>query len=83
MVADNIFDQDPECEHGNLADECDICLAQAGQAAPPWTPPKLSVDDATLDSMIQAASIPNLAVLIRRGKEQGLLKPITGYGEGA
>ena len=41
-------------------------------------------DTDTLDSMIQAASIPSLATLIQRGKDAGLIKPVQGYdGTGA
>ena len=43
----------------------------------------LSVDEASLDRMIQDASAPSLADLFRKAKEQGLVQPVTGYGEGA
>ena len=36
-----------------------------------------------LDDLVQRASTPNLATLFKRGKEAGLIKPTTGYGEGA
>lgn len=38
-------------------------------------------DDGSLDQLIEAASVPNLAALFQRGKDAGLLKPTTGYGE--
>ena len=44
---------------------------------------KVSVDDDSLDQLVEAASVPNLAALFKRGKEAGLLKPTTGYGENA
>ena len=43
----------------------------------------VSVDESSLDRMVEAASVPNLAALFKRGKEAGLLKPTTGYGENA
>jgi hypothetical protein len=44
--------------------------------------PKMDNED-TLDQMVARASVPNLASLFQRGKEAGLIKPTTGYGEGA
>lgn len=82
MTDDNLFAEEEKCEHDNFADECDECLAANATVGNRWQPRKLSVDDATLDIMVQAASIPNLAAMIRRGKQQGLLSPISGYGEG-
>jgi hypothetical protein len=43
----------------------------------------VSVDDGSLDQMVEAASVPNLAALFQAGKKAGLLKPTTGYGENA
>lgn len=42
--------------------------------------PKLSDPDATLDSMVQKASVPTLATLFRRAKESGAIKPVSEYG---
>lgn len=42
----------------------------------------MSVVDASLDSMVQAASVPNLASLFRRAKDAGVLGPVSNYGEG-
>lgn len=39
------------------------------------------LDEGSLDRMVEAASVPNLAALFQRGKDAGLLKPTTGYGE--
>lgn len=36
-------------------------------------------DESSLDQLVEAASVPNLAALFKRGKEAGLLKPVTGY----
>lgn len=40
---------------------------------------EVSAPDDRLDSLVQAASIPNLATLIKRGKDKGLIKPTVGY----
>lgn len=34
----------------------------------------------TMDSLIEAASIPNLAALFQKGKDAGLIKPGVDYG---
>ena len=44
---------------------------------------KVSDPDARLDELVESASVPNLATLFKRGKDAGLLKPTTGYGENA
>ena len=36
-------------------------------------------DESSLDQLVEAASVPNLAALFKRGKDAGLLKPVTGY----
>ena len=40
----------------------------------------VSVGDGSLDELVEAASVPNLADLFQKGKDAGLLKPTTGYG---
>jgi len=40
----------------------------------------LSVDDATLDLMVQQASAPSLASLFKQAKDQGLIGPVSHYG---
>lgn len=40
----------------------------------------LSVDEDTMDAMVKAASVPNLATLFQRGKDRGLIKAGTEYG---
>ena len=42
----------------------------------------LSVPDATLDHMIEQASIPTLASLLKKGIESGLIKPTHDYSAG-
>jgi hypothetical protein len=39
----------------------------------------VSVADETITEMVESASVPNLAALIRDGKEKGLIKPVQGY----
>lgn len=40
----------------------------------------LSVSDDTMETLVQAASIPNLATLFQRGKDSGLIKAASaGY----
>jgi hypothetical protein len=34
------------------------------------------------DSLIEAASVPSLASLVKKAKEKGLIEPITGYTAG-
>lgn len=36
-----------------------------------------------LDNLVERASVPNLASLFKRGKEKGLIKATTNYGESA
>lgn len=43
----------------------------------------VSVETDSMDTMIESASTPSLATLFQRGKDAGLLKPTTGYGENA
>ena len=47
--------------------------------------PTATVDPAedALDQLVERASVPNLASLFQAGKEAGLIKPVTAYGEGA
>lgn len=40
---------------------------------------EVSVADETITEMVESASVPNLAALIRDGKEKGLIKPVQGY----
>lgn len=43
----------------------------------------MSVADESMDTLIQQASVPNLATLFRRAKEAGVIGPVSVYGEGA
>jgi len=40
----------------------------------------LSADEANMDQMVQAASVPNLASLFQHAKDTGLIKPVLEYG---
>lgn len=44
-------------------------------------PPPPSVDEATMDRMVQEASMPTLASLFQRAKDTGLIKPVPSYGD--
>jgi hypothetical protein len=46
------------------------------------SPGGMSVVDDSLDQMVQAASIPSLASLFRQAKDQGVIVPVSNYGEG-
>jgi antibiotic biosynthesis monooxygenase (ABM) superfamily enzyme len=37
-------------------------------------------EDAELDQMVRAASVPNLAALMASAVKKGLITPTTGYG---
>lgn len=37
-------------------------------------------DEDKLDQLVQQASVPNLAALVRKGKKQGLIQPQQEYG---
>lgn len=44
----------------------------------------VSVDDATLEKLLESESVPSLATLFRAAKQQGALGPVTSYiGEGS
>ena len=43
----------------------------------------VSADADNLDQLVQAASVPSLADLFRKAKEQGVIVPVSVYGEGA
>ena len=44
---------------------------------------EVSVADDSMDTLIQQASVPNLATLFRKAKEAGVIGPVSVYGEGA
>lgn len=73
-MSDNIT---PLCPHGELEIDCRNCSQDYTRERPPL--PKMSEPDDRLDDMIAAASLPSLATLIKRGKEAGLIQPVTGY----
>lgn len=59
------------CMHDEIREDCSACSLGA-----------VSEDDDSLDHMVRQASTPSLATLFKRGKQAGLLKPTTSYGEG-
>jgi hypothetical protein len=46
-------------------------------------PKAVSVVDDSLDTMIEQASRPTLASLLKRGIDSGLIKPVHEYGSGS
>lgn len=62
----------PNCntKADSLADVCEACGTEI-----------VSVPDDKMDALVSAASIPNLASLFRAGKDKGLIKPTSVYGE--
>jgi hypothetical protein len=73
------------CTHGLSLKDCDPCYTahQEEQAEMLGSPVSggMSVDEDTMDRMVQDASTPTLAMLFKRGKEAGLIQPTTNYGE--
>jgi predicted ATPase with chaperone activity len=67
----------PACNTKTDEEKCPKC----GAKIPALAEQEVSVLDDNLDSMVQQASIPSLATLFRAGKDAGLIKPITVYGE--
>lgn len=41
---------------------------------------QLSAEEASMDQMVQAASVPSLASLFQKAKDTGLIKPMKEYG---
>lgn len=58
----------PDCKKPSTGKTCPNCGAS------------LSVDDATLDTLLAGAGVPNLASLMKRAKEDGLIQPVLQYG---
>ncbi len=54
-----------------------------GTACPNCSSDPVSAPDDILDQMIQGASVPDLASLMRKAKDQGVIGPVSVYGEGA
>lgn len=77
------------CRHSVPIGDCVPCqelIAEEQRALigdEPLTTGGLSVDDATIEALVQSASTPSLATLFKRGKETGLIQATTGYGENA
>jgi hydroxyethylthiazole kinase-like sugar kinase family protein len=63
--------QCPDCKGRVVGTNCSACGAV------------VSVADDTLDSMVQAGSVPNLAALFAKAKKSGALGAVSVYGEGA
>ena len=63
-------DKCPTCTRPLQGDLCSVCG------------PVSEVGD-SLDSMVEQASVPNLATLFKRAKDAGVIGPVSVYGEGA
>lgn len=63
---------------------CRSCGAMHGKDVCPHCGEGIvSVADDSLDSMVQAASVPSLATLFKRAKDAGVIGAVSNYGEGA
>ena len=62
----------PNCDHETDESVCENCGTVI-----------VSEVDATMDALVEQASIPNLASLFKAGKKRGLIKPTSMYGEAA
>lgn len=77
------------CVHGKTTTNCPECIGASDAALledyeiSPADQEAMSEVEDRMDTMIQAASTPTLATLFKRGKEAGLLKPVTGYSDTA
>lgn len=61
---------------------CPLCKTVLTDGVCP-THGAVSVDADSLDSLVQAASIPNLAALFKRAKDTGIITPAKEYGGAA
>jgi len=62
----------PNCEHETDDAVCPECGTTI-----------VSVVDDTMDSLVESASVPNLAALFKQGKKRGLIKAQQDYGQTA
>lgn len=63
--------------------DCPNCKLETNEDVCPECGHVLSEVDDTMDQMIAAASIPNLASLFKQGKKRGLIQPVHDYGHTA
>lgn len=61
--------------------QCPQCGWLGNVHSPTCTRAIVSVADDSLDPMIEAASVPNLATLFRRAKDKGVIGSVSNYGE--
>jgi hypothetical protein len=66
---------------------CPRCGGPPSSGTEPLVVPKdagpVSVDEGSLDTMIEQASRPTLASLLKRGIDSGLIKPTHDYAAGS
>lgn len=75
------------CERSFTNPRCPRCGGPPSKRGLPQEPDHhdtkaLSEDDDSLDTMIEQASLPTLASLLKRGIESGLIKPAHDYSNG-
>ena len=58
--------------------ECKVTMPKGAKVCPSCNTP-VSVDEATLDQMVSTASIPSLATLFKKAKDQGVITAEEGY----
>lgn len=61
--------------------QCPQCGWLGNVHSPTCTRAIVSVADDSLDHMVEAASVPNLATLFRRAKDKGVIGAVSNYGE--
>ena len=66
-----------KCGHAHHPDL--DCIVEVTDSVVQTTELDVSVVDDTLDLLVQKASTPSLAALIKAGKDRGLIKPQQGY----
>ena len=62
---------------------CPRCGGPPSRVLPPADHEPVSVADDSLDHMIERASRPTLASLLKRGIDSGLIKPAHDYAAGS
>ena len=71
-----------DCGRDHTNPVCPRCGRTGSRRTPNEFIEPVSVADDSLDTMIEQASIPTLASLLKRGIESGLIKPAHEYSHG-
>jgi predicted amidophosphoribosyltransferase len=75
------FCEDCGRDHTNVT--CPRCGKANSHRRPHQDEGPVSVDEGSLDTMIEQASRPTLASLLKRGIDSGLIKPSHDYATGS